>query len=271
MRPDNTCAVEHCDRPAYDAHVCRGCGNRLIADLSACPDIADDLDVAITRQAVFGPRVGEGRSAEHPLPVDLWASDVKADLRATLARWVKRVCDERRIPCPPNADITATSAWLRSRVQWLRSWDTGAAACQEIGNAVERARRHIDSPPPRVYAGPCDGRYAVERTDACPCWHEVYAPPGAAGARCGNCRTTYAVQARRDAMRVAAEDLLGTAQWCAMVCTGLGVPLPASTVRSWIRRHKLESRGTIGGAPAYKVGDVLALAKAGERRSPGAA
>ncbi|MGH3447093.1 MAG: hypothetical protein ACRDP4_05675, partial [Nocardioidaceae bacterium] len=76
-----------------DAFVCGACAGQLERDLGDVPALVEDLDVALSRQAMFGDRAG-GKSAEKPLPIDPRASEVGWVLRNTLSTWIRVLVEE---------------------------------------------------------------------------------------------------------------------------------------------------------------------------------
>lgn len=249
-----------CTAPVPDlAHVCTRCARGLALDLAAVPGLVAELDVALSKQARMGSGVG-GRSAEVPLPFDATASAVGGDLAAVLASWAALVVERRGVPAPPPSSA-ACARWLAGHVEWLRHHEAGGDAVTEIRGAVRAVRRVIDRPEGRVYAGPCST-----------CSAPLYARPGVAEVACRACATdddelVYDVAERRTWMLSEVEHLTGSSVYVAAVCTGLGVKLSASTVRTWVLRKKLQPCGygaplKEGGEPRplYRVGDVVAVA-----------
>lgn len=249
------------------ATFCAACAHRLdahIADVCGYQGLAYDLDLAITRQARIGTRSG-GRPTETPVAFDQRASEAAAALKNTLTSWVRLIAEETGAVLPAD-DLVRVAAWLRPRVGWLRHHEAGAEAYDQILDAVRDARRAVDRPAEKLYAGPCDQ-----------CGQALYARPAAEYVTCRTpeCEDiAYPVEDRRRWMRDQLEDLVGGASYVATVCTGLGVKVSESAVRMWVKRHKLrpldyapslKGEGDPDGKPRpmYRVGDVIRVA-AGE-------
>ncbi|MFC6885310.1 MULTISPECIES: hypothetical protein [Actinomadura] len=271
-----------CGQPARDATFCASCAYRLdeaIAQISVHHGLAWDLELATTRQARLGDRGGP-RSAQVPLPYDERAGDAATTLHRALARWAAviarettgprrpglpgPVCGRRarcahpscrmirasRPPEPPPVTLTGLATWLRPRVGWLRHHAAGQQAYDEILAAVAAARRVVDRPAERLYAGPCDD-----------CGEDLYARPGAAAVPCPGCHAVYEVEARRAWLLRAAEDVLASATDISRAITRLGQPVTPEAIRGYAHRGLLLPRThrTTGGrtVPLYRLGDVV--------------
>lgn len=255
-----------CTRPLVDGFVCVWCAGQMARQLRDLPALAVDLDVMLARQTRMGDR-GGSRSADQPVPFDPRASEVAADLRGLLVSWSRMIAEERGVGTLPTDTVAGLASWLRDHVEWLRHHTAGHEAVAEVDDVVRRARRLIDRPADRQYVGVCDGQGATSAPlDDEPCGYEVFAKPRAAATACV-CGYAYDVEARRRQMLASLEDHLGNSTYVAMVATGLGVKVAASTVRMWVKRHKLQPRTytkpddpAAKPKPLYRVGDVVAVA-----------
>lgn len=234
-----------CGRPVHDAHLCRACTRSLQRALATAALIDPDLDIAIARLAVFGPRAGSGpaKGKTRPLLFDQRASDAAFALRDTLAAWI-RALNRPGVTDPRTA---AMAWWLLRSIDRVRQHPDAGTALAGITHAVRRAQQAIDRPPGRVYAGPCQQ-----------CGLDVLARPGSTSAACRGCGQVCDVAARQAAMRDQLADHLGSVSYAAVIVTALGCRVSDSTVRTWTRRGKLTPRP--GGL--YRIGDVLDLALA---------
>lgn len=250
------------------AHVCTRCAQGLQHDLAAVPELVDELDVVLTRQARMGAGGGGSRSSEPPLPFDVTASAVGGDLAAVLGVWCALVVDQRGLAAPLPGSA-ACARWLARHIEWLRHHVAGGEAVTEVRDAVRAVRRLIDRPEGRVYAGLCNE-----------CGAALYARPGAAEVVCRACVTderelVFDVVERRRWMLAELEDQVGSSSYVAMVAAILGVKVSPSTVRVWAKRGKLspceyEPPLKEGGEPRplYRVGDVVAVASRQALKQP---
>src|ERR1041385_1691547 len=148
-----------------------------VRSVSESHGLAYDLDLAISKQTVFRPSSGGGPSHdEPPIPMDDRASEVAGELRRVLDRWagvihrqhyvirrlgptcdrcVHRSCDEIRGRSEklPTA-LVGIASWLHPRLRLLATHPEAGKAHSEIVGAVRVARRAVDRPADRHYAGP---------------------------------------------------------------------------------------------------------------------
>lgn len=269
------CPTPGCTRtmPGH-LYACRACSTRLIRDLADVPSLASNLDTALARQSRIGERGGP-RGTETALPWDQRAAEASAVLRSALVGWVRvLLVDADRPPGPvcrachhPSCawiDATTSPAdtmpelahWLLRQRARLLAHPAVPEAVDEITDAVRQARRAIDLPPGRIYAGPCNQ-----------CGADLLAKPGHSQVICHACHLEYDVDSRQEWMRAQVDGLLGSSSWVAAVATTLGVPVSASLIRLWAKRGKLSSRGSApplnpGGEPRalYRVSDVITVA-----------
>ncbi|GIH91965.1 hypothetical protein ACFFMN_33845 [Planobispora siamensis] len=280
------CPVPYCDRlmPAH-LHVCGACEARLIRDLAAAPDLADELDVTLTRQARTGASGARADADEldlhtglavrrAPLPWVEAAAEARDILKSALVGWWRELegdgigpycgacehpsCEWVHLGRTPDDSIAGIAAWLARHVARLVAHPAAEEAVDELAVAVATARHAIDRAADRIYAGPCDA-----------CGLDLYARPGAATVACAcvdatGRRRVYDVAARRGWMLDQVSEMIGNASWVASVSTALGYVVSPSTVRTWGGRGRLTIRGHSAplnaGAdphPLYRVGDVI--------------
>ncbi len=258
-----TCA---CGRPVQDATICQGCSGRLERALGDIPALVHDLEITRSRQSRTG---GQGivivvRGAERPLPWDQRASEVTSLLRDTLSSWVQVVLDggaaRPRMLAGQSSRIAVMARFLLAHHERLRQHPDAADAVDEIGHAVDQARRVTDRSPDRVYAGPCreewDAEAEGERGAFC-CTASLYARAAHGVVICTNCNAAHDVLVRRDWLFAVAEDQLATATLLAGAFSRLGRPVKSATLRKWVERGKLAAHGhNERGHPLYRVGDV---------------
>lgn len=281
------CPVPYCDRvmPGHRP-VCGACSSRLLRDLADIPDLAADLEIALTRQTRFGgdggvltlapddvdPEIGL-TIRRTPLPWDQRARTAADILKSALMGW-HRVLSEgaRRVYGPLCADcvhpscewadldrevpdtLTGLSTWLlRHHVRLMRH-PAVAEAVDELTDAIRQARRAIDRPAGTWYAGPC-----VADTEEGECGADLYARHGADTITC-TCGARYDTGKRQAWLLDKADDHLGTATEIARALNALHSDLTPSKVRGMAHRGRILARGRDPlGRPTYRVGDVLDL------------
>jgi hypothetical protein len=236
-------ACGSCTAPVTDAYLCAGCTRDLAEQLLLAASIAADLDDAIAKLLKRGSG-GPRSEAEAPLPIDLAASDAKADLQHRLDFWSLRTWRRSvmRAEYPPGG-IVPRARWLAAYLAAARQDPYAGRLLGDVRDAVSRALAVIDRQPERAPAGTCDG-----------CGKQLLAELGADEVTCGCGALTIALQDKRRE-RAAAADVLGTAGEIHGALKRIGIDIPRGTITSWATRKKLLPRP--GGM--YALSDVLAL------------
>jgi hypothetical protein len=215
----------------------------------------DELDVTITRTSKTGGASISVvvRGAEKPLPFHEAASEMQWVLRNTVSTWARDFAEA-------NTHLTLTATTVEEAAAWMAQFPTllamHPAAVElhdELVSLVRQINRVIDRPADRVYVGPCGGSFA-----GVPCDQPLFGRGGWHEVRCHACGTEWSVEDRREWMLSTLEDKRATSGQLVTLVTANGVPITASTIRSWVARGKLASVGSDeGGRPTYRVGDVL--------------
>lgn len=261
-----TATICSCGRPVADtAYLCQACTGRLARDLGDIGALADEVQTTRLRLArTGGAATGVlSRAYERPLPWNEAASDAADVLRSTVVAWVRVVLDDRGGRLPADT-MQALSGFLLSNLEWLRHQSSADECADEIGHAVQVARRVIDLAPERTYAGPCREEFDQGDGDAC-CVAELYARRGSHVIVCRNCGAEHTVAARHRWLLEIANDRLVSAADLSRFLTAYGEPLTAERIRQWASRGLLEAKGKDrAGRPLYRVSeaaDVLAALK----------
>lgn len=109
-----------CGRPVETGYLCTTCTRRLEQALRNIPDnLADELDVMLTRQTRFSPQIGGSRPATRPLPYSVQASEAAWILRDTLTTTARVLTDQRHLtgPTAPSERLTAPHWYTRTTHQ----------------------------------------------------------------------------------------------------------------------------------------------------------
>ncbi|MEV4222378.1 hypothetical protein [Nonomuraea sp. NPDC049725] len=269
------CPIAWCARPMPAAHrVCAACTSELERDLGDTPSLAHHLELALARQV----RIGDGggpRGTERPLPYDQHATDAATLLHTTLAAWTGHLHDTapivagpvcapacRHHTClhitlstTPGPSTAGHARWLLRHLPVLLAGQHATEAVEQLTDAIRNARRTIDWPADKVYAGPCDH-----------CGTDMYARPSASLVTCPVClddeghRISYGVQARRKWMLAEIEELRLPAADIARALTSLVGSITPTLIRTWVHRQRLTPVGLDAhGHTLFRVGDVLDL------------
>lgn len=252
------CAI--CSSPTGDSgRLCRTHTDELHRDLQAVGWIVGELEVTITRQDRVAAERHGGRSAERPLPFNLRASDKASDLNTTINAWAldtSRLGEDERDQLSEHhhTDTTAVAGWLARNLHTLRQHEEAGQAHDEITNAIREAKRAIDRPLERVFAGPCG-----EPIDGAPdCREDLYAAPGKAHATCKACGSHHDMAQRREWMLSIIEDQVAYSGLLAGLVSNLGVQIGSSTIRRYAAAGRIHAISVDAKRrPLYRIGDVL--------------
>lgn len=282
------------------AYLCGDCTAHLRSDLESIldrtepptqaglahrviPGLAEDLTVAITKQSRFTQMPGSGRPtkrqtdehrtvlAEQPLAFGYAASEARTVLTSTLAYWTAAIAEQRGLSHPAYT-LTHMATFLATQVQWIRNQPAGNEAHDELTTAIRNARRAVDRPQDRVYAGPCsleedDGQATYRRLlsligrEIDPrCDGHLYAREGSTIATCDTCARDMPLNDARDPLLARIDNMHLTATEIVTALGGLGQKINANTLRTWAHRGLLTNHAPTGERPRYRVADVRRLA-----------
>jgi hypothetical protein len=284
MTDQPLCPRPGCGRLIHDqAYVDDRCEARLAADLRRVAAVAGEAMVTIAKLGRLGAG-GRRTEPSPPLPVNLAAAEHHDAAVNTLGTWARHVAEERGAPLPtvrtaPCAHATCASRrlrvsqgptcpgeppehptavlalWLVGQLRWLRHRPEADEAYGDLADACQVLERVVDRPPDRIVVGQC------------PCGAYLYAVRGAAQVTCGACGTPYAVDETRAMLRRSLDEALFTAAEIATLAGYLGLQARRDMVRHrinvWATRGIVVSHGDLGGAPAYRFGEVIARLMAG--------
>jgi hypothetical protein len=230
----STCPSCFCIQP--DGILCSDCCAAVATMLAAAPQLIDQLDVAVSKQArlTTGAKAGKG-SAHERSPLNFGAMAARDALLVELALW--------------GDDLNA----IRTHVQ-------AAEIVSGIGRAIKDAYRAIDRMQDRQYLGQC-----LVEEDGAVCHAEVWVRPGAHQVTCTQCETVHDVPARRAALLQRAEDMLVTVKEASRYMGEVGhIVVTEASIRGYLHRGRIGYRsGTM-----IRLGDLLAVVvDEGERRS----
>lgn len=262
------CSVVSCGRPAGDMFMCEDCLATIKADLSELAGLGSarglftELAITSTRQNRFNASFEvTARAAERPLPFNSKGSQQASRLHEALARWTPEVVamasPAREIP--EQATGPTLAKILHAHALAIRLHPHAGMIFEEINGGVHRARRVIDRPQDRWYAGPCDE-----------CQADMYGrltvghPPRPIGElKCPACGKAYDIGTRRQELLDAIDDQLATSEELSAAFTVWGWALSPARIRKWVSRGKLTARTPHvhdkRQRPRYRVADVREL------------
>jgi hypothetical protein len=271
------CAV--CSAPTGDdGYLCKAHTQDLRADLQSLlprweirngrreriSGAVEDLDVTITRQDRLQSEKHGGRSATRPLPWNEHAAVKQFELNTTLNAWAldaSRVREDERdqLIHAHHSDTAAVAEWLIRNLNALRHHTEAGTAHDEITNAIHEARRAVDRPIERIFAGPC-GAELKDDHDAPTgkvCTEDLYGTPGKSTAVCP-CGARHDMTERREWMLGCLEDQVAHSGLLSGLVTNLGVPIASSTIRKYASSGRIKVISVDASRrPLYRIGDVL--------------
>jgi hypothetical protein len=238
-----------CDVPAPDdLTICRPCLADIRQALAELPALVDHLHATLAREVGRGAQNG-GRAAEKPLPYDV---------RASRVGWIRDL--EENPERHPKDTLPSMSRWLLRRIEAIGTHAAAEEIHREIVGGTARGWKAVDSPPERVYLGPCN------------CGTELHALPGATAATCRDCSLVHDVTERREHMVAAMRDRLFTGAEIARLATHLGGSIDRDRCRKlikvWATRKLIVAHGSsASGDPLYPFGETLDRIAAAQAKS----
>jgi len=242
-----------------EAYLCVVCGDLLAKELRTVGWISDELDITLSRQDRIGVQQGghkPGKEVERPLPYNIGASEAGWILHDVLAVTARDLAEQRGLPLDCVDTSPAIAAWLLRHVNAIRHDEGGGQTYDELTDAIASARRIIDAPAGRMFAGPCGSE-----TDAGRCGADLYAAIDAPSVSCQECGAKWDTGERRADLLARARDRLASASECErMLPWFVGAPIKATRIRQWSSRGRILAKSAdLTGNPLYRIGDVVDL------------
>jgi hypothetical protein len=270
--PNTGCGV--CSSPTGDqGRLCRTHTDDLARDLHTVPDLVQELEVTLTRQARITAEKHGGRSAERPLPWNEHAATVASDLNTTLNGWAldtSRLAEDERDPLAADhySDTTAVAAWLTRNLSTLRMHEGAGSAHEEITRVIRDARWAVDRPLDYMHLGECGN----DEDHDPPCSAILYGHPERHYATCRQCGARHRITERLQWMLDHLRTQLVTIPEAVGIAQIAGKRTSEDKLRLMASRHRFLPAGTSDGKPTYRMADVLrALEERYKHRKPSAA
>ncbi|WP_143537070.1 hypothetical protein [Rhodococcoides fascians] len=227
--------------------------------------VAEELDTTISRTVAFSDESDiPHRSDDRVLVFNAEASDTAAEVLGTLRVWTEYVCTARKLEWPGNGRIPFYAKWFDGHLVDLALTDQAGSAMREITDSWKRAKRAIDRPAAKEFAGPCQSDAPGLSCDG------VYVKPKTDVVKCRTCSVICDVAKMHEQMAENIKDRQYLAVELSTALTLLtGDTVPLRTVRNWINRDKITSSGTdLEGRKLYRLNDALdVMEKTNRRRS----
>ncbi|MCP3426014.1 hypothetical protein NBM05_08365 [Rothia sp. AR01] len=229
--------------------LCGACETRLHAELGRVPEILEELDVEVTRQAVKAASPGAGGA--EGAGYDLVASEIRQDITRILTGLERLVSGA----VGPSVVVRRRVARIRHHLPAAVKNASITGYAYDLTEQLHRAVQKIDRHPERVTYG------------ACHCGGPLIAHRGTEYVPCRYCGTAYRAEALEEVRREAVlDELSGQAlrmRDLAAALEMMGHAVSPSTLYRWAAAGKLADQG----GRTYLVDDALDLAEQVEMRA----
>lgn len=224
-----TCPSCGCHQP--EGLLCWQCSDAVTTMWAAAPQLVDQLQVAISKQAKIGNTGKAGKGSAHErLPINWGPIAARDALMVEVATW--------------GGDIDL-----------VRKHPQAAEIVRDLGKAVKDAYRAIDRMQDRQYLGTC-----LVTEDETVCHAEIWVKPGAHQVTCTQCETTHDVLARRAKLLEQAADLIVTPREASQYVGEVGgIAVGHQRIRNYLDRSRIATRPASDGVLRLRLGDLLEI------------
>jgi hypothetical protein len=245
-----------------DYYICAECEDDLHSQLTQLPTWLRHLTETATGQTrLGGNKTKHHRGDTQPMPVNLNASQLHAEINTGLGTWIRHLSHSTETPALPTP---AQRAW------WLAG-HTHHIACNEEANELiiditdwtERIQRTVDRPPARHICGPCPTTIEQPNGTKHPCNLELSAPDPDATITCPRCHTQHKARNLRQTLILRARYLPLTQAMILRALDQLGEPLDRTTFIGWTKpnthgliRVPIRATDPNTGEPRYWLDDA---------------
>ena len=211
--------------------------------LAAVPQLLDQLDIAISKQARVATVSGtpfhtrsegdDGNEAnlKHPRSPINWGVVAARD------------------------SLIIEAAFVGQDMRWLRSHPQAGELISSFGRAVKNAYQAIDRARDRQYLGQCLAEEA-----GLICHAELWVKPGSHQHVCTQCETVHDVAKRRAKLLEDAEDLIVTPREASQYVGEIGgISVGHQRIRNYLDRGRIAKRPSTDGLMRFRLGDLLAV------------
>ena len=225
----SACPSCGCSQP--DGLLCHDDTTAVETMLAAVPQLIEQLEIAISKQAKIatGGKAGKG-SAHERSPINWGVVKARDLLLVELAIW--------------GDDINA-----------IRRHPQAAEIVTGIGRTIKDAYRAIDRMQERKYLGQC-----LYEEDGLVCHAEIWARPGAHQVKCTQCEHVHDVGDRRADLLDMAEDMIVTPREASRYIGEVGgINVGHQRIRNYLDRKRIATRPSQTGVKLLRLGDLLAV------------
>lgn len=218
-----------------------------------------DLDDAICGDTkIGGSSIGiVVRSAETPLPFNNHASDAKWYLRNAIETWARLFAEENPHLVFNPATTEDAARWLTQFPDLLADHPAAVEMYADICTVVVDARRVVDRPSERVFAGRCDFVMNGEECNA-----RLFALAHRYEVACLTCGTEYKVEERQAEILKWLRAELATARVITDALKNFAnIGINMKSIRTWGRRGLIPNYAGEGEVPVHQIGETLDFAR----------
>lgn len=221
--------------------------------------LLDDLDVTICgTDKVGGAPIGVVvRSSETPLVFNERASDAKRALVNAVQSWARVFAEENpHLRFGPET-IEDAARWMAGFPNLLAGHPAAVEIHRDFGDLIHRARRSIDRPTQRVYAGECGARM-----EGVKCTEQLWAWEGRHEVVCPTCGTEFFVENRRAQIIEGLRSRIAPArQITEALKAWANIGINVKSIRTWTSRGLVQNHAPEGEPATVRIGDVLDYAR----------
>ncbi len=209
--------------------LCKDCERRLLEALAMIGEDAMPLLLVATKRASVS-MTGGGHTAPaqapSPLRDGMWELYCETEL---LLRQLGLRFDYAKAVDPRATVRALANAAIMDLVPLLSSGDV-LAWYQDITTIAQRIHTAVNPAKPRIAFGACPG-----------CGSVVWGDPDEQYGECAGCGGKVSRRAVADRLlaKLVVSEVKGSAKQLSAECAKAGIRLPASTIRSWVRRGHL--------------------------------
>jgi hypothetical protein len=221
--------------------------------------LLQDLDDAICGDTKMGgsPIGIIVQSAETPLPFNNHASDAKWYIRNAIQTWARLFADENQHLVFAPATTEDAARWLTQFPDLLADHPAAVEMYDGIREVVQDARRVVDRPAERVFAGRCD--FSM---NGVVCQTALFALAHKYEVVCPTCGSEYKVEERRTEILKWLRAEHATAKVITDALRNFAsIGINTKSIRSWGRRGQLRNYAGEGETPEHQIGETLDLAR----------
>jgi hypothetical protein len=213
------------------------------------------------------------------VPIDVYVSDLMYEIEECVARYYGKILLEEVPPrhgcaqpedgkydhetnaCPLRIDPITTSVMPNLLAQVARRFGhftndprVALGFSDDASMYRDKVKKVLERPAPPTYVGPC--RHRGE--DGSGCIGELYVGENKTEGECRACGTKFTLVEQREWLEREMEARLMTPSEIVSALMVLGYKVPVSTVKSWIRRKRLDE--AVKDSGLYRLADAHDLA-----------